>query len=332
MHTLGEIAKIINAKLVGDANIEITSIATSSSANQTQLTFINGNKHKQTLINSKAGAIILDNNLLKNCPTNALVVDDVYLAFAKATHLFKKQTVPCQGVHPSAKTNHAKIAPNCVIGKHVIIGHHCTIASNVVIEDNVTIGNHALIQPNVSILQGCSIGNNVVISSGVVIGSEGFGNAQDQQKHWHNIAHLGDVVIGNNVSIGANTTIDRGTIEDTQIDDGVQIDNLVHIAHNVIIGQDSAIAATVTIGGSCTLGKRCMVGGGAIIASHINLANDIIITGASTVDKNLSEQGHYTGFTSISKHQKWKKIQVWLLNLDKIAHYLNIKLKKLKEK
>ncbi len=332
MYTLREIAKIINAKLVGDANIKITGIATSLSANQTQLTYINGNKYKQTLINVKAGAVILNKELLKKCPTNALVVDDVYLAFAKVTHLFKKQTVSCQGIHPSAKINHAKIAPNCTIGKDVVIGNHCTIASNVVIEDNVTIGNHTLIQPNVSILQGCSIGNNVVISPGVVIGSEGFGNAQDQQKHWHSIAHLGYVVIGNNVSIGANTTIDRGTIEDTQIHNGVRIDNLVHIAHNVIIGQDSAIAATAAISGSCTLGKRCMIGGGAAIAGHISLADDIIITGASTVDRNLSEQGHYTGFTSISKHQKWKRTQVWLLNLDKIAHYLNIKLKKLKEK
>ncbi len=332
MYTLGEIAKTINAKLVGDTNIEITGIATSLSANQAQLTYINSNKYKQTLINSKAGAVILNNDLLKNCPTNALIVDDVYLAFAKATHLFKKQVVPYQGIHPSVKTNHAKIASNCTIGKNVVIGNHCTIASNVVIEDNVTIGNDALIQPNVGILQGCSIGNNVVISPGAVIGSEGFGNAQDQQKHWHSIAHLGCVVIGNNVSIGANTTIDRGTIEDTQIHNGVQIDNLVHIAHNVIIGQDSAIAATVTIGGSCMIGKRCMVGGGATIASHISLADDIIVTGASTVDKNLSEQGHYTGFTSISKHQKWKRIQVWLLNLDKIAHYLNIKIKELKEK
>lgn len=332
MHTLGDIAKTINAKLVGDSNVEITGIASSLYANQTQLTYIVNSKYKQTLIHSKVGVVILNKDLLRICPTNALVVDNVYLAFAKATHLFKKQTVCYHGIHASAKINNAKIAPNCIIGKNVAIGNHCIIASNVVIEDNVTIGNYALIQPNVSILQGCSIGDNIVISPGVVIGSEGFGNAQDQQKHWHSIAHLGYVVIGNNVSIGANTTIDRGTIEDTQIHNGVQIDNLVHIAHNVIIEQDSAIAATVTIGGSCTIGKRCMVGGGATITSHVNLADDIIITGASTVDKNLSEQGHYTGFTSISKHQKWKKIQVWLLNLDKIVHYLNIKLKKLKEK
>ena len=65
-----------------------------------------------------------------------------------------------------------------------------------------------------------------VISSGAVIGSEGFGNAKDQYNQWHAIAHLGDVIIGDDVSIGANTTIDRGSIDNTEVHDGVKIDNL----------------------------------------------------------------------------------------------------------
>jgi NDP-sugar pyrophosphorylase family protein len=51
-----------------------------------------------------------------------------------------------------------------------------------------------IIQPNVVILQNTTIGNNVVISAGVVIASEGFGNALDKQGHWHAIAHLGNVL------------------------------------------------------------------------------------------------------------------------------------------
>jgi UDP-3-O-[3-hydroxymyristoyl] glucosamine N-acyltransferase len=137
------------------------------------------------------------------------------------------------------------------------------------------------------------------------------------------------VVVGNDVNIGANTVIDRGTLADTQIQNGVRLDNLVHIAHNVNLGTDTAIAAGVTIGGSAILGKRCQVGGGAVIASHMHLADDIIITGASTVDRHLSK-GHYTGFTSISSHSNWKRTQMWLLKLDKIARYLNIKLKNIK--
>ncbi len=331
MHILGDIATFIDAEIIGDASLEINSLATSSNAQKDQLAYVVSSKYKADLIASKAGAVIVPKDLLSDCPTNALVVDNVYLAFAKATHYFKQQNIHLNGIHPSSVINSENVADNCTIGENVVIGKNCIIGVNTVIEQGVTIGNNANIQPNVTILQGTTIGDNVIISAGVVIGSEGFGNALDADKHWHNIAHLGNVVIGSNVNIGANTTIDRGTLEDTQIQNGVHLDNLVHIAHNVTLGEHTAIAAGVTIGGSAVLGKHCQVGGGAVIASHMHLENDTIITGSSTVDKSLST-GHYTGFTSISLHSDWKRVQMWLSKLDKIARYLNIKLKNLKGK
>lgn len=332
MYTLKDIAGFINAELIGDASLQINSLSASSNAQKDQLTYIvPTNKYKSDLFNSTAGAIILTKDLLSDCPTNALVVDDVYLAFAKLTHYFKQKFIYLEGVHSSANVNSKDIASSCVIGENVIIGKNCVISANCVIEQGVVIGDNVTICPNVTILKNCTIANNVVISTGVVIGSEGFGNVLNSQKHWHAIAHLGNVVIGNDVHIGANTVIDRGTLENTQIQDGVRLDNLIHIAHNVIIGMDTAVAAGVLIGGSVILGNRCQIGGGAHIASHMHLADDTIVTGSSTVDKHLSK-GHYTGFTSISLHKNWKINQIWLLKLDKIICYLNIKLKNLNEK
>lgn len=329
MHTLKDIATFIDAELIGDASLEINSLATSANAKKHQLTYISASKYKADLLISKASAVIITKDLLNDCPTNALVVDNVYLAFAKISHYFKQQSTHLDGIHVSATIGSNNIAKNCTIGENVIIGTNCNIAACTIIERDVTIGNNVIIQSNVSILQGCTIGDNTVISAGVVIGSEGFGNALDKDKHWHSIAHLGNVVIGHDVNIGANTVIDRGTLEDTQIENGVHLDNLVHIAHNVILGADTAIAASVTIGGSVVLGRRCQVGGGAVIASHMHLEDDTIVTGSSTVDKHLST-GYYTGFTSISLHSDWKRSQMWLIKLDKIVHYLNIKLKHLK--
>lgn len=331
MYKLRNIADFIDAKLMGDASIEITGIAAISKAQKNQISYISSNKHKSDLLHSNAGAIILTKDFLSHCPTNALVVEDTHLAFAKLTHYFKQRSIRLNGIHPSAKINSKNIANNCTIGEGVVVGKNCTIEANVVIGQGVEIGDNVAIQPNVSILQNTKIGNDVIVSAGVVIGSEGFGNALDKKGHWHSIANLGNVIIGNNITIGANTVIDRGTLEDTHIHDGARLDNLVHIAHNVILGQDSAIAAGVTIGGSAILGRRCQVGGGAVIASHIHLADDTVITGSSTVDKHLSK-GRYTGFTSISLHSEWKRTQMWLLKLDKIAQYLNIKLKNLKGK
>ena len=331
MYTLGEIAKFIDAKLVGNADTQIISVASVSSAQNNQLSYVLSKKHRQDLIDTQSGAIILNNNLLADCPTNALVVDDVYLAFAKITQYFKKEVAPANGIHSSAKTGQAIIAQNCTIGKEVIIGRNTTISSNTVIEDNVTIGDNTYIHPNVTILQGCSIGDNVVVSPGAVIGSEGFGNARDNQNKWHTIAHLGNVVVGNNVTIGANTTIDRGTLEDTQIHNGVRLDNLIHIAHNVIIGQDTAIAANTGIAGSTILGKRCMIGGMVGIVGHLNICDDVIVNAKSTVDKDIKTPGMYTGILPLMPHKQWQNVSLWLVKLDKIVKYLNIKLKHLKD-
>ena len=332
MHTLGELAKIIDAKLVGDESINIAGAASLGLASNDQLSYIVSVKHKQNLLTSKAGVVILNEDLLNDCPTNALVVnDDVYLAFAKISHYFKKQTTLSDGVHSSAIVNNAKIGSNCNIGQNVIIGSNCTVSHNVIIEDDVVIGDNAYLHPNVTILQGCSIGDNVVISSGAVIGSEGFGNARDKQGCWHTIAHLGNVVIGDNVTVGANTTIDRGTLEDTQVHNGVRLDNLIHIAHNVTIGQDTAIAANTGIAGSTVLGKRCMVGGMVGIVGHLNICDDVIVNAKSTVDKDIKTPGMYTGIMPLMPHKQWQNVGLWLVKLDKIIKYLNIKLKNLKD-
>lgn len=331
MYTLKELAGFINAKIVGDANFEITSIASAALAKNNQLSYVVSKKYKKELKTSQAGAIILNEDLLADCHTNALVVDNVHLAFAKITHYFKQQSTHLDGIHPSAKIGHSKIAPSCIIGKNVTIGDNCIIDSNSTVEDGVLIGDNTHLQPNVTILQNCTIGNNVFISSGVVIGSEGFGNAIDAQGRWRTIAHLGNVVIGDYVSIGANTAIDRGTLEDTQIHDGVRLDNLIHIAHNVIIGQNTAIAGSTGIAGSTTLGKRCMVGGMVGIVEHLNICDDVIINGKSAVNKDIKTPGNYTGIMPLMPHRQWQNIGMWITKLDKITRYLNIKLKNLKD-
>ena len=228
---LGLIADKIGAKLIGDSEIDISGINTLSLANKNQLTYIVSNKYIESLVDTDAGAVILSDELKHYCKTNALLVSDPYLAFAKVTHYFKSNNTILKDnnvtIDSSAKLNNAVFGPGCVIGKNVFIGKNTTLESNCIIEDNVRIGNECHISSSVIIQRDCQLGNNCTISPGSVIGSEGFGNVLDESKCWHNIAHLGRVVIGDNVSIGSNSAIDRGTINDTQIHSGVKIDNLV---------------------------------------------------------------------------------------------------------
>ena len=90
------------------------------------------------------------------------------------------------------------------------------------------------------------VGERCVIQSGAVLGSDGFGNAKEDDR-WIRIPQLGTLKVGDDVQIGANSTIDRGALDDTVIGNGVVIDNQVQIAHNCRIGDHTGIAGCVGI-------------------------------------------------------------------------------------
>jgi len=331
--TLEEIAKLIGATIHGEPSKVILGINTLINANSGQISYAVSKKYKELLINSNAGAVIVDESLKDQCPSNVLLVKNVYLAYSILTHKFKylQKINDLQLASEVLDSfNDVDISPSCIVGKNVFIGRNSFIGANCVIEDNVNIGKNSRIESNITIQNGSQIGKNCVISPGVIIGSEGFGNARDVDNKWYAIAHLGNVIIGDDVSIGANTTIDRGSIDNTEIHSGVKIDNLVHIAHNVIIGSDTAIAAKTGIAGTTVIGKRCMIGGMVGIVGHLTITDDVIVNATSTVNRNITKPGIYTGFVPLMLHSEWKKVGIWLTKLDKITTLLKIKLKDIK--
>ncbi|MDI9336421.1 MAG: UDP-3-O-(3-hydroxymyristoyl)glucosamine N-acyltransferase, partial [Gammaproteobacteria bacterium] len=153
----------------------------------------------------------------------------------------------------------------------------------------------------------CQIGNNCRLLPGVVVGSDGFGFAKDEQGHWQKMVHFGNVIIGDEVEIGANVCIDRGTFGSTRIDNGVKIDNQVHIAHNVHVGAHTLICACVGIAGSTIIGERCIIAGAAGIADKLRIADGVVIGPGTFVVQDITEAGHYTGIFPAQKHTLWQR-------------------------
>ena len=339
LFTPQHLADFVQGELVLKKNFSektIESIASITNAQAHQLTFLSEKKFLSDLKQTTAGLVILKKEFLKDCPVNAIVVDNPSLSFTKLSHQFKKQTSKPQGIHPScviAKSakiaTTAKIAAFCYIGENVIIEDDVIIQSHCVIEDDVFLAKNSYLHPKVTLAQGVIIKKNFIGHSGCVIGSDGFANTPDIHRKWHKIAQLGSVSIGENVEIGANTTIDRGAINNTIIADGVRIDNLVHIAHNVQIGEDCAITACVAIAGSTKLGKRVMIGGNAAIADHINIADDVIITGLTAIDRDIEQSGVWTGFMPAVPHKEWLRLSmIWRKKIAKITRFFQKQFKK----
>jgi UDP-3-O-[3-hydroxymyristoyl] glucosamine N-acyltransferase len=311
--TLDEIAAQVKGKVHGDGSHQIEKVATLKKAEKSDISFLSNTKYKKFLENSRAGAVLVDIDSVSLVETNAIVVDDPYVAYAKvATLLFPRDKV-IPGVHPTAW-----ISPDSHCHNSASIGAHVFVDAGVEIAENVEIGPGCVIQQGVKIASGtrltanitiCTqvvIGKNVIIHPGVVIGADGFGIANDKGK-WIKVPQLGSVEIGDDVEIGANTTIDRGALDNTIIATGVKLDNQIQIAHNVTIGEHTVIAGSAGVAGSTQIGKHCAIGGGTCINGHLTIADGVQITGMSMVTKSIKESGSYSSGIPAEPTQQWHK-------------------------
>ena len=113
------------------------------------------------MINSAAGAIIVNEGLKDGCNTNTIVVKDAYLAYSILSHKFKlSQNADNLSFGNEVNYYNTQIASSSLIGQKVEIGHDTIIHNNCVIEDNTSIGKGCLIESNVTIQQGSVIGDN----------------------------------------------------------------------------------------------------------------------------------------------------------------------------
>ena len=328
MYKLGDLAQRIGAELIGDANCTIERVATLGKARAGDITFITNSRYKNLLPTTNASAVIISDQYRELLKTNGIVVKDPYVAYAKIATLLYSTASGKHGIHPSSSVgpgcNIAKtawIGPNCVIEEGASIGEHSYIGPGTVIEKDVSVGNNCYIVANVTICHGVVIGDRVILHPGVVVGSDGFGLANDNDT-WVKIPQVGTVRVGDDVEIGSNSTIDRGTIEDTVIENGAKIDNLVQIAHNVHIGAHTAIAGCTGIAGSAKIGKHCQLGGGVGVVGHLEITDHVQITGMSKVSSSITESGVYSSGTPIQPFQKWQRNTVRVKQLDDMARRL----------
>jgi UDP-3-O-[3-hydroxymyristoyl] glucosamine N-acyltransferase len=336
-YTLHELANFLAAEFRGDSDCVITGIGAIVSAKPQQITFLNDSLYKSYLASTKAAAVIVKSEDITDKDLgNFIIVSDPYLAYAKISILFDDTPPMPIGIHPTAiigddceVADDVCVGPFCVIGRKVKIGKGTRIEAGCVVGDETEIGEKSRLYANVTLYHKVKIGKYVLLHSGVVVGSDGFGNA-NERGIWHKIYQLGTVIIGDDVEIGANTTIDRGAINDTIIEDGVRIDNQVQIGHNVHIGAHTAIAGCVGIAGSTKIGRHCMIGGGAGIIGHIEIADRVIITGMTSVGKSITEPGGvYASGIPATPHRAWWRTLARLMNLEELTHRVKILEKKL---
>lgn len=198
-----------------------------------------------------------------------------------------------------------------MIERDVVIGENCTLLSHSVLYRGVTIGNNFFAHAHVSVREFCQIGNNVLLHNGVVIGSDGFGFAKDDQGNWYKVPQSGRVVIEDNVEIQANSCIDRGSMGETRIGRNSKLDNLVQVGHNCIVGENALLCAQVGLAGSTKLGKDVILAGQAGVAGHCNIGDGVVITAQSGTHGDIPAGSVISGTPGFDNKQWLRSVAVF---------------------
>lgn len=324
-YSLNDIAAVLGGIVVGDGSVSISRVSSIANAQSGSISFVTDSKYEKALSTTSASAVILREPLSNLTTLPKIVVDNPYAYFAKVSGLLNPLPKLVIGISSSAVVDPSahipascSIAAHVVIGENVILGENVVIGSGCVIENNVTISANTRLEPNVTIKHNCLIGENCHFFSGAVIGSDGFGYAEENGR-WLKIPQVGRVVIQNNVDVGANTTIDRGALDDTIIEEGVKLDNLIQIGHNCIIGAHTVIAGCVGIAGSAKVGKHCKIGGAAMVLGHLEIADHVTISPGSMITRSLTSADTYTALMPFQTHKSWLSTAAKIRHLDDYA-------------
>lgn len=305
---LSSICKHINISCESD--LEISGLNTLLDSSKNELTFLQNKKYLKDLANTKAGAVLVNEEFKDKVPndTIAIVCDEPYITLAHISKLFAPKIIETSGEEAIVGEN-TKVMPNVYLGYGSKIGKNCNIMAGAFIGDNVSIGDNTTIYPNVTVYRDCTIGNDCIVHAGTVIGSDGFGFANTKDGKYIKIYQNGNVEIGNDVEIGANCTIDRAVFKSTLIKDGARLDNLVHIGHNCIIGNGSILVSQVGLSGSTKLNEYVVMGGQSGTAGHLEVAPFTTIAARGGVTKSITEpKKSWAGFP-LMDHREWLKLQ-----------------------
>lgn len=300
-YTIAQIAQLLNAEIVGDASLEISTICKIEEGAPGGLTFLSNPKYTQYIYTTKATAAIVNKDFVpeQEVPCTLIKVENSYLAFAQLLNFYQEQQAAKAktGISPLACiAESAQIGQNVYIAEFVSVGEHAVIGDGARLYPHVTVGDEARVgarttlYANVTLYAQCVVGDDCILHAGSVIGADGFGFAPNTEGY-EKIPQLGIVIIEDEVEIGANTCVDRSTMGQTIIHKGVKLDNLIQVAHNCEIGENTVMSAQAGMAGSTKIGAWCMVGGQAGFSGHIHVADKTMVGAQCGVIGNTKGNG-----------------------------------------
>lgn len=297
----------------------ITGIASLTSAEPGDLSFLGNPKYKPDVARTKASVVLVPPDLDAAPATDQLflVVDKPSVALARICARIEQKLWPrpAAGIHPSAVVHpgalvasSATVGPLCVVEAGARIGERVHLEAQVFVGREAIIGDDCWLMPGARVATGSELRERVRLQPGVVIGSDGFGYEFVGGRH-AKLPQVGSVLIEADVEIGANTTIDRARFSRTVVGEGTKVDNLVQIAHNVTIGKHCLICAQVGISGSTVVEDFVVLAGQVGVAGHIRIGRGVKAGGQAGITSDV-EAGAYINGTPAMPYTLERRVAV----------------------
>jgi UDP-3-O-[3-hydroxymyristoyl] glucosamine N-acyltransferase len=293
---LGELARLVNARLAGEQGAEtteVTGVAGIEEAGPGQITFVANPKYASLAHSTRAAAVLVTEDF-PAISAATLRTANPYLAFARAIEIFYQPPSYPAGIHPTAVIHAtATLGKDCHVGAYVVVeagvtlGDHAVLLPHTVIYPNVRIGKHFFAHAHAVVREGCQLGDHVTLQNGAVIGADGFGFAKDEENRWYKIPQSGPAILEDAVEVQANACIDRASVGETRIGRGTKIDNLVQVGHGCTVGEDTLLCAQVGLAGSSHLGRNVILAGQSAVAGHCSIGDGAVLTAQSAVSHDV---------------------------------------------
>jgi UDP-3-O-[3-hydroxymyristoyl] glucosamine N-acyltransferase len=308
---LGELAKRIDAQLVGDASIEITAVATLDDAKPGDVSFLHNPRYAKQLFTTKASAVIVAPNV--NAEGVALLKSkEPYFAYRQAVvalHGFR--------VHP-----HVGIHPLAYVDPTATVGENTTIYPFVYVGPRAKIGKDCIIYPNCCVYDDCILGDRVILQAGAVIGPDGFGYATKNGEHYK-IPHVGNVIVEDDVEVAGNSVVQRAATGSTVVGKGSKLGDLVNVGHAAKLGAHSFLVSQAGLGGSCVTGKWLQMGAQSGIAPHLTIGERVSVGARSGVLNHVPDKAIMIGSPAVATPQG-RRVLAILEQLPKLLERIRV--------